>query len=406
MVQVLPQLQQQRKKSFMEQIGGGVGNALGSFAEYKQMQQEREAENEAVKQQYGIDLTGISDPKQRAQAFQMAMQDQYSQQEQARKLSGQKELLEQEYGLKQGIAKGKQDFLGGLFGNQNGQNQQGIGQEADINQSNVGGLNAASLTDEDIARATAMDPNLGRALGHAKDVALREKRSEREFQLQKQKASPDYQRQQKLEAAQATSDVKYNQELQAAAKQHEIKTQTLNKLEALNKKGVTGKAYEKVLEKFGLIALTSDGRREFAADVKNLITDIRSILGGQFSTFEFQTILNAYPSADFSKGANAAIIKNLQEFQDIRNKEFEIAKEIKKENKGKVPFDFQSMVNERLDEYAQSRLPEIKENTKKIMAEEYGIPAGRVLMFDPNGEPLNVSPQEVDHYIELGASLP
>lgn len=229
---------------------------------------------------------------------------------------------------------------------------------------------------------------------------------EREFQQRLKEKSPEYQRETALTEAQAKSDIDYNKQLQSAASQHEIKTQTLDKLEKLNNKGVTGKAYEKLLEKFGLVNLTSEGRREFAADVKNLITDIRSILGGQFSSFEFQTILNAYPSADFSQEANRAIINNLKEFQDLRHKEFEIANQIKKENGGKIPADFQSLVNEKLSEYVQNRLPDIKANTRKIMHEEYGIKPGFMLMFDPQGEPLSVPENMIDQYESLGATLP
>jgi len=63
-------------------------------------------------------------------------------------------------------------------------------------------------------------------------------------------------------------------------------------------------------------------------------------------------------------------------------------------------------VNDRLQQYTESRLPDIKANTRKIMHEEYGIPEGNMLMFDPNGEPLNVSEELIDQYLELGATLP
>ncbi len=116
---------------------------------------------------------------------------------------------------------------------------------------------------------------------------------EREFQLKEKEKSPEYLREKAQNQAQAKSDNDYNKQLQSSASQHKIKKETLSKLEKLNEKGVTGKPYEKVLEKFGLTNLTSEGRREFSADVKHLITDIRSILGGQFSNFEFQSILNA-----------------------------------------------------------------------------------------------------------------
>lgn len=267
-------------------------------------------------------------------------------------------------------------------------------------------FNPAEIPDEVIAQIAIEDHQTARVLQSQKNVALREGRAEREFEFQQHKASPEYQREQHLQSAQAQADVKYNQSLEEASKQHALKEQTLSRLEQLNKKGVTGKPYEKLLEKAGLVNLTSEGRREFAADVKNLITDIRSILGAQFTGFEFQTILNAYPNADFSKEANEAIIRNLKDFQDIKSKEVEFAREIKRENGGKLPEDFQSKVNEKVHNYAMSKLPSIKQNTIEIMNNEYKIPKGNTLMFDDRGEPLNVPNDQITRYLELGASLP
>lgn len=278
----------------------------------------------------------------------------------------------------------------------------------------VGNVDLQPLySEDDIFNVSLIDQNAANQMRKSNDLQIEEGRHQekmeqknREIALREKKESPEGKRDSALASNQARADIDYNKQLQSSASQHAIKSETLNKLEKLNNKGVTGKPYEKLLEKFGLVNLTSDGRREFSADVKHLITDIRSILGGQFSNFEFQTILNAYPSADFSQGANRAIINNLKEFQDIRHKEFEFANQIKKENKGKIPEDFQSMVNDRLQQYTESRLPDIKANTRKIMNEEYGIPEGNMLMFDPNGEPLNVSEELIDQYLELGATLP
>lgn len=358
----------EKKPSFSQRLNAGIGRGLEfgqQLMNKKQAQEQMQAENEAAKRM-GIDLSGIQDPKMRQEALKIGLEG-----------SQQQQLLQQ-----------KQGFLGNLFGGQEKTQQQ-------PGQMHQQGFDASSIPDEVIAQASAVDPNIGRALMHAKDVSLREKRE-----------SPEMKREQQIASSQAQADVKYNQELQSAEKQHKLKSQSLDRLEKLNLKGVTGKPFEKILEKSGLINLTSEGRREFAADVKNLITDIRSILGSQFSQFEFSTILNAYPSADFSKEANASIIKNLKEFQDIRNKEFEIAKQIKKENGGKIPPDFQALVNQGVEQYAQSKIPEIKENSRKIMNEEYGISEGNVLMFDPQGEPLNVSPDQVEYFESLGAVLP
>src|SRR5260221_11361293 len=317
MVQVLPDVS---RKSLGERFGQaimGAGQAGGQgIAEHFS----RKAEHEKLKKQQdqlskitGIDFTDISDPKILEKGFEIALQQQ-----------GKEKLFGK-----------KQDFLNQIIsGGQGGQSQDMMGKEQQMGM-------AGEMTDEAILQAMLVDPNVGRAL-----------QAQREFQEKRREKSPEFQREQQLTKSQAQADVKYNQELQASEKQHELKSKTLDRLENLNRKGVTGKPYEKLLEKSGLVALTSEGRREFAADVKNLITDIRSILGSQFSQFEFQTILNAYPSPDFSKDANQAIINNLKEFQDIRKKEFEFSKDLKKRNGGKLPSDFQSQVNDMVQEYA------------------------------------------------------
>ena len=385
----------QRRPSFSESLGN-VANAYGQYSQEKQQARQMQEQQNSIAQRFP-ELAGLSPELQKV---------------------GMAELLKQQG--RQSSLQQKQDYLSQLFGGQGKPQQKGMGDElSQVGQLQHGGqgtnqgFDPAEIPDEIIARAAAVDPNIARSLQHAKDVALRERSAEEtrglsreKFEEQKRKATPEFEREKHLESAQAQADVKYNAQLQETSKQHELKQQTLDRLEKLNQKGVTGKPYEKLLEKAGLVALTSDGRREFAADVKNLITDIRSILGGQFSNFEFQTILNAYPSADFSKGANEAIIKNLKSFQDIKSKEVEFAQKLKKDNKGKIPNDFQGQVNEMVREYASGKVSSIKDNSRKIMNEEYGISPGNVLMFDPQGEPLNVPEGSVDQFEALGATLP
>ena len=356
-------------------LGAGLGKGMSEGFETAEASKKQMAdiakENEEIYNATGIKLRGVT-PETRKAEFTHALKLKQEEHKQGLKQERQQGFLEKLYG-----------------GNQQQPKSQQTQQEFDPGQ----------ISDENILEATSIDPALGRELRAAKDTALRENRLNK-------KESTEYKRDEQIAKSQAQADIKYNQDLQSSKRQHEIKNQTLNRLEELNKKGVTGKPFEKILEKSGLIALTSEGRREFAAEQKNLITDIRSILGSQFSTFEFQTILNAFPSPDFSKEANAAIIKNLKDFQNIKDQEYIIANALKKENGGKLPDDYQTKVNERVQEYAERKLPEIKENTRKIMAEQYGIKPGNILMFDPKGEPLDVSPEEVERYQSLGATLP
>jgi len=382
MVQILPS---NRGPSVGERLSQGIGRGLemgSQMIQEHQQQQMQEQQKKYIEQLFGPEIANFPPELQKAVVVEALKQ------QGKEKLLGQKGEL-----LGEVFSRGKQPSFGEQISQEHPQQME---QQFD----------PSKISDEDIARATSLDPAIGRELRSGKDTALREKRAEREFEYKKEQTSPEKQREKRVSTAQADADVKYNQSLQEASKQHELKEQTLDRLDKLNQKGVTGKPIEKLFEKAGLVNLTSEGRREFAADVKNLITDIRSILGAQFTGFEFQTILNAYPSADFSKEANTAIIKNLKDFQEIKKKEVQFAEQLKKENGGKIPEDFQSKVNEKVREYAASKLPEIKANTQKILAEEYGITKGNVLMLDPNGEPLDVSPDDVQKYEALGATLP
>lgn len=392
-----------KRQSFAQKLNLGVGRGLEGaqqiFDQYRQ-QEAMAQENEAAKR-LGVDLSGIQDPKMRQEALAYALQG-----------ANQQNLEQTRQQGKTNLFKEKQGFLGQLLGGQQGQQNSMTALDAQgsannqMEQQEGGQFDPSQITDAQILQLSAMDPVLGREARMAKDAAVRDKRDREKQKLAEKKTSPEYQRQQHLESSQAQADVKYNQQIQENAKQLELKERSLDNLDRLNKKGVTGKAWEKAAEKLGFINITSEGRREFASEQKNLITDIRSILGSQFSQFEFQTILNAYPSPDFSQEANAAIIKNQKEFVNIKKKEKEFADQLKKENGGKLPFDYQAQVNEMVHEYASSRLPEIKANTRKILNEEYGIPKGHTLMFDANEEPLSVPDSEVERYIDLGATLP
>lgn len=298
----------------------------------------------------------------------------------------------------------KQALLSEIFPGLTSENGQapGLNQQASASKA----FDPANIDDSKIAALATIDPNLARTIQSQKEAKIKNELSQKKFEASEKKATPEFRREEAINSAQAKTDIEYNKKLQEYEKNIKEKQSTLDRLEQLNQKGVTGKPYEKALEKFGLVALTSDGRREFSADIKNLITDIRSILGSQFTGFEFQTILNAYPSPDFSKGANASIIKNIKEFNSIKQKEFDFARDLKKENKGKIPEDFQSQVNERLNQYTQSRLPEIKKNIQQVLKDQYSIPDGSVLMIAPDGQPLSVREDEIDKYLQLEATLP
>jgi len=395
-----------------EQLAGGFSRLaqgtvehLGKLQDQKSEEARMKQENEAIKNEFGIDISSYG-PEMRQKAFALAMQSRQNQQEYGQKLAGQSQLQQQKYELdranKEGLLEKKLGFLGKTLGGENNQGQPLQEMQQDAQE---GGLDVSKLTDADIAAISAIDPNMARSLNHAKDVKLREQREQKKFEESQRRTSPEYVREQELTKDQAKADTAYNTKLQDSTKRTVLKRESLNRLKQLNKKGATGKPFDKLLEKAGLIGLTSDGRREFAAEVKNQFTDFKDIAGSQLTGQEFQTLSNAYPSPDFSKEANEAIISNLEIVQDTLNEEHKIANRIKKAY-GKIPPDFQGKVNEQLEQYVHSRSEEMKNNLKMIRNEELGIPKGYTLMIAPDGEDLQVKEEEIPYYESLGALLP
>ena len=215
--------------------------------------------------------------------------------------------------------------------------------------------------------------------------------------MKQESESAEAMRDRELAKSQAKTDSDYYQKVKDNHKSSTKSVESLNRLEKLNKKGVTGKAYEQFLERVGLTSKTSTGRREFSSLIKNLIGDISKIVGGKVSNFEFGTLLNAVPSENFSKEANEAIIQNLLEFESIKQKEYEIANSLKMKNKGKLPEDFEEKVNNEMQKYLDKTLPEIKRNIDVLAKQIY--PEGKVPMVDENGEKQWVPYDEVDEAI-------
>lgn len=94
MVQII---KENRKPTFLEDLAPGIQRAMQTANEYLQRRnqmQQLQQENEALKQQYGIDLSGISDPNQRKALIADMLSGRRNQQSAIEKFGFQKELEE------------------------------------------------------------------------------------------------------------------------------------------------------------------------------------------------------------------------------------------------------------------------------------------------------------------------
>lgn len=163
MVQII---QERKKPSFSERLNAGISRGLDIGEQLMQQQKaekQMQQENEQLKKLTGVDFSGIRDPKLRQQ------------------ITG--ELLQQQG--KQANLNQKEQFINKILGTQS-QQREPIQEDISYQQQ---GFNPLDISDADIARATSMDPNLGRSLRDAKDAAIKENREQKKSEEAKVIAS-------------------------------------------------------------------------------------------------------------------------------------------------------------------------------------------------------------------------
>jgi hypothetical protein len=153
------------KKSFAQKLSEGVGRGLeqgGEMLQQYQQKQQQAQQNEAIKERFGIDLSGISSPEERKAIISAKLAE-----------SGKSNLM----GQKQQMFK---DVFGGGQQRQDQQQMQQPDQQQiePQNPQEMGrkGFDPTKVSDEQITQLAMIDPNAARAIQHAKDVALRENR--------------------------------------------------------------------------------------------------------------------------------------------------------------------------------------------------------------------------------------
>lgn len=148
------------------QKGGEQGmNFAQKFLEEMNSKKATAAENEALAQM-GIDLSGITSPDARKAVI-------------AAQLKGMHQ-------------KEKMDALENLFKNPQAKGQgEGSPTEGPVSQKPAQ-FSPSQLTDENILKAGIEDPAFGRLLQQQKDIGLREKRAEKEFEYKQEKGEREY----------------------------------------------------------------------------------------------------------------------------------------------------------------------------------------------------------------------
>ncbi len=360
MVQILPP---NETPSFLKSLIGSTAQALPEatekfFARQAQMRQE-EAANEAAKR-LGIDTTGLDPDTRRALLVEQLKQGG------AQNVEGMKQRG------KENLYKQKQNFLSSLFP------ESPSIQPQDAEQTS--GYDASKLTDENIARASAIDPALGRELRAAKDTLLTEKR-------EKLKASDK-----KKEALRAeTLPIKKEISDRAQAARESIQNKQ-NQMEIIKRGNLDDPTYAAAVEalpfNFGKRLLSPD-TVEYKAGLVDEFKDLKQIFSGATRVKEMDILEGKIADIYLTDEQKQAILESrINALQadvireetaiemDAEGKDFnylQYRKELDRRAKPKL----ESLFNRTLD--TQKAIIKDAENMKKIPL-NYDDPEGRTIL--------------------------
>jgi len=377
-----------RSPTFKEEIGRGLGAGLGEGlrrgmearserkrAEALQQQQEMQEaqENESISQSLGIDLSGIRDPKMRQEVLGQALQG---------KRAEQLEMLKQ--GSKGQREQEKQNFLNQLLGGQKEQSnqgqQEGMGQQFDPSQ----------LTDAQIARASAMDPNLGRALGHAKDVALREKSAQQSREFEREKLE-------RKETSSVTTPIL--KEMNESRKNIPLQEQAILDIEEA---APNVSAQDYLAEVTGFEPFRTEHGAKLKTAIKDFFLSDLTRAGARPNMWIEQQLADALPKIGRSKEANLITAQGMRFKVDLAKKridEIDRLAEEDREKYGYVKPDIDSRAIKNMKKFVIDRQAELKQSIEKIKANNKGKKE-MVKMRSPDGKMYEILSDDIDEAIQ------
>ena len=205
---------------------------------------------------------------------------------------------------------------------------------------------------------------------------------------------------------QAEADFAFVQEQVGKEQQLFAQQQNLEAADALNEKGVTGGAWDAMMQRAGLLQFTNEGYREFASYAKEALktAGIKDTIGSQISLQEFKFFQEATINERFSKEANRRILK--KEMLAVRYKKLygDITLRMVQENGGLPPERVQQKVNEEFKNQSKKITKQLKKEALYYDMIQF-VPKGFVLMYDKKRIPLHVPDKDVSKAAADGATL-
>lgn len=350
-------------KKFSNAVGAGLEQG-GRMMEAHQQKQQMAQSDDAIAQKFGIDVRGL-EPEAKKLIMQAHLQGANQQQ-----LEGIKQQFKSQQNQQ------KQDFLSQLFGGNQPQGQQGgMGQQlaSDGQESGMQGqrgqqgqqgqkFDASKITDEDIARASVIDPNLARSLGHAKDVALREKSEEKKLKFEH--AKPGNKRAEKI-----------IEKVDALGQELPLLESSIHAMEdAVVNGDQSFWSLDNLAEATGLeLFRTAKGGQFKSAAKTYFINDVKS-MGARPNQFLEKMLADALTKVGRSQEANQTVIESFKFSNDLKKKYHDTARDLEKfyeeTNDGYLPGSYARKIEEQMKPYVEMRQKAYEKKLKDLHIQE------------------------------------
>jgi len=361
-----------KKQSFGQKLGVGVGRGLEMANQLYQQHQNKQAMKElGLPENVSPDL---------AKAILV------------QKMKGQqKEELYQQ----------KQGFLNEILGGKNKPSQGQFQQDMASSEMQDNAFNPLDISDADIARTAAVDPNLGRELRYAKDSALEQQRYEegKKRELDKENRKYQFEREKLARGEETEVSKPILMEMNEIRKNIPLQEQAIADIQEATPN-------VSALDYFADVTGFEPARSAEGAKLKTAIKDFflsdLSRAGARPNQWIEQQLLDALPKIGRSPEANKVTAEGMKFKVDLAKKRLEIIDRLADEDREKHTFvkgDIDSRAYKEMKKYVVDRQKQLKDNIKKIKA-QYKGGKNTVKMISPEGSIYEVLSEDIDEAIK------
>jgi len=199
----------------------------------------------------------------------------------------------------------------------------------------------------------------------------------------------------------------YVDELRGEQKESYKTEALLNEMEYLNDKGdLITPALNKLLNVFGvpLGTLNNPDSEAFDKLSNQLTRGITKYYGTRLNMQEFTNFLRQIPTLQNSHEGQKLIINGLKRSLEPSRLEYQVYRDIMKENGGKRPLDLQDQILDRMEPQLEAWSKDFKRNYNEVFKTPPAqIPAGMVVLITPDEEKIFVPTEKAEEAISRGA---